>query len=638
MSIIDKAKIKKVETQLAEMVNARYNVNPPVTTGNEEEITAGKLIISDGESLIYATTSGNGKPYIKKYLQEVGMKSRTSGTGTPNILCRRFDIGAYPYAADIFDTIANEGHIEESLLYIDGKPTGILEYVFERDTKCIMLETFTSNNVVCIGIDKRNANDFKITFKLENTNYNQNVEASVILQNGKYVVRGYDSASKYHVAMTGVGINVYDVSITKIDVVNLAPANYPKTVTGTDVWLGAGYDGVANVSDKLFFFISIAETQAEAVNNVCNADYYAMRNNHVNQWKNFWNNTRFDKMKDLSLYNKSLMSLQQLYSQSCNGYLTAGAPNWMENYLRDTGWVIKGVSKYNPTFAKSMINWLCQWNSSWTVNSYAITGEPVVNYHNTDSAPTLLIGITEYYKQTGDITTLANNKVYIDGLLRYCKDNLVGNHITSKHPHDFWDDYTPQEDPTDSIDTSLVKFESMIDVLWAYALQEMIPVYNMLNDDVNLTYCTSTSLALKLGVEDYRLSDGSLSYAIKTNDSLYAEIIATPATLYMAWLFNDVGCKEFLNVNKKLTTFGTNSPSMLYHHYKAKFKTDCWFPYVPIAIKVLEDEIGKDILLNSFNLGTLPEYTAMSKNKIIYGHHAPSFPWSHASLLELASK
>jgi hypothetical protein len=233
-------------------------------------------------------------------------------------------------------------------------------------------------------------------------------------------------------------------------------------------------------------------------------------------------------------------------------------------------------------------------------------------------------------------------KNIMDTLLEYAQTNFNTNdgHIHVIHPHDLWDDYASGE-----IDTAFVKYESFIDILWIVAMEEIAAVYAALGDTVRSDFCTTTAATLRATLEDFRLSDGSLCYAIKPDGSLYSNIIAMCGNHYAAWLLEDEGCikwiMQYSGACRGRNGFSSN-PGVFSNTKIDQMKENNWMAFLPINALIAAKEgdyTWANELSNQFIIGGIPEYSkGQDTNKLIYASHAQTFTWAHAMNLVMVSE
>lgn len=600
----------------------------------------GAPIISNPDSLIYINALGiNGtSPVIIDTIGTKGGYSPSLGGDSEGLSSEYNDYAYYPNYINRPDPAGGRyGNAKWKL--VNGEyPSGILEYTYSHGDITAHTKVFVKSEVAYTVFDVSGINDMRYGTTLKSSENVKNFTGGYEVFDTKPCLIVKDNTSGLWFGLACSNMTQYQVDISPINVtLGLDTAKILITNQPCSIAVGCGVTGGGE--SHVVFCSSSGMDKMTVVNNVLNGliNWKEKLGDTEDDWANFYGNLG-DDLTEFTAEQKSkyYMCLHQIRSQTYNGYMTAGMPNWYKNFIRDTAWAIYSLCKTKHDksieLATAMADWWNGIDSFVHANSFTIDKKRCeTSMNQTDSACTFLMAIGELYKVNGyDATGI---KSTLDECMRYVQEHLVeaDGHIIALHAHDFWDDYTGD------IDVGLVKYESMVDVLWILGLEAIAPVYTKLNDLVMAQYCTDVATLLRNNLEDYRNLDGGLYYAIKNDATLYTTVETLPSTLYAGWLLNDELCKNWvLNYGEKLRIKGglTTYPLAHSNALNNPLFVGAWMPYAPI-VALLASESGDnslvDELSNCFSFGGFPEYGKVSNaDKFVWNSHALTFPWAEA--------
>lgn len=612
---------------------------------------AGRAILSDPSSAIAMVLNDQlSGTEIRPFLSMLFSKSGKRAANTA-IAARTCDIGFYPLVANTCNSTNTS--FETKFKCIDGYPSGIVEWHYARDyngkVRAIDVLSFSRNNVLYIIADTQNINDLKIAMEWVGWDSGQpdkhDVSAAYESFNGQGVIWVEEHYSGWFAALSCTNMNEYQVDSSQFT--PIYGLDETKTsVSHSSCFVGLGTEGLGE-RGSVIFSIALGRTKDEAKEKAT-AGLSSWQGEYIdaeNMWREYFSGLERQWFAPEAIKTKGYFALTQLLIMSVGGYMAGGLPNWPYNWIRDTAWVIHALIPIKPALAGQYLSWF-EGKNMITVNDFDIDGTGEYDYNNTDNAAVFLAAAGKYFRHTNDQQLLQRLKPQLDQLFKYLEDNLTiaDRHVLARHAHDYWDDYTTE------IITSLVKYESMIDILWIYALENIIPVYRSLGDNDRAGFAANALSLLNKGLVDYRRSDGGLDYAIKHDGSLYDSVLTVPANIFAAWMLNDKACFNWLKSRIAIATLGGMGFQLDYgvgfsqsSTGKAK-KKDIWFPHLCL-IAMLAAEEGDlkplKLLINNFPFGALPEYVQADLkdgNRLAYLGGAWSFSWSYASYIEIMNR
>lgn len=626
---------------------AKYFNNNKIDSNSDYNIV-GSPIISNPDSLIYVSALGvNGSsPVIFDTIGSKGGYSPSLGGNSEGLSSEYNDFAYYPnYINRPNQSASRFGNAKWKL--VGGEyPSGILEYVYSDADITAHAKCFVKSEVAYTVFDVSGINDMRFGTTLKSSEGTRNFSGGYETLNSKGYIAIKDNTSGLWFALSCTNMTQYQVDIAPINVtLGLDTAKVLITNQACSVAVGCGSTGGAET--HVVFCTSIGKDKSTVVDDVLNGltNWKTKLIESENDWNNYYDGLS-DNLSTLTVEQKAkyYTCIQQIRSHTYKGYMSAGMPNWYKNFIRDTSWAIYSLCQNNHNksieLATSMTNWWNGIDSFVHANSFTVDKKRCeTSMNQTDSACTFLMAIGELYKVSGyDASEI---KSTLDECMRYIQENLVESdgHVIALHVHDYWDDYTGD------INVSLVKYESMVDILWILGLESIAPVYAKLNDITMSQYCINTANLLKNNIEDYRNIDGGLYYAIKNDGGIYNTVDTLPSTLYAAWLLEDNLCKNWvINYGEKLRIKGglTSYPLTHSNALTNPLSIGAWMPYAPI-VALVASENGDNSLINdisnSFVLGGFPEYAKVKDaNKLVWSSHAWSFPWSEAMYLVMISK
>jgi hypothetical protein len=345
---------------------------------------------------------------------------------------------------------------------------------------------------------------------------------------------------------------------------------------------------------------------------------------------------------------KGYMAVQQLimhtYLPDAQGaFLGAGAGQWYQNFIRDTSWVVRALAKPRPGMAADLLDWFA--NVAATVeghNAFGLDGLEVANTNNTDNAATFLLAVGEYYRLTNDWERMVALQPQLNAALLYAQTNYsaVDGHILALHPHDFADDGHP------TLPVALIKYESMVDVLWIAGLEAAKPIFARLGDAPRASFCTTTANGLRAHLADYYAPGTTrLVHSLKPDASQQDAGWYLPSYLYDAWLLGNADSYAWLTKSKPV--LGIKGCPLRYSTAingtpGEQPVSEGWAPFLGI-IALLAAQHGDyeplRFVLDAWPGGTWPEFWYMKRDvtlgKPAHWSHARNFPWAYASIIEL---
>lgn len=603
----------------------------------------GRPIISDPNSKVYLFACGDngGNPTI---IDSFGTKGGNLDIGNGEALFSEyFDIGYYP---QYINRPTTELPSYAKFQMCSGKyPSGILQFHFTDNTsKTSYCKVFTYNNVVYMIFDLSDINDLKLGLTLKSSEGTKNFTGSYKTESDQGYFTVKDNTSGLWFGATCTTMNEHEIQATPIAVVyGLNEDN--SSIADSACSLALGKDGIGSTG-KVVFCLSANDTEAEVKASILDGltNYNTNLLLAIADWEDYFEglHEKYNYLSPKMAY-KFYQCLQQIRMTNYQGFLSSGLPNWYANFIRDTAWTVYGLSNvdHEPTqqLAASFLDWFADVDSFDHANSFTFNQtrrETTMN--QTDSAPTFLLAVGEAYNKFSYSATPI--LPILEKCMEYCEANYnaTDGHITCLHAHDYWDDYVAE------IDVSLVKYESMIDVLWIAGLESIAPVFTSLGLTEKASYCTTVATNLRANLEDFRGDDGYLHYAIKTDNTLYSTVSALPGVLYAAFLLEDEGAVSWIqNFSQQLrVAYGfLDIPLTHSNSNSAVLKEDIWMPYLPMVGYVLRniDRTLLDQLSSQFKFGTFPEYGQFANaDHIIYRSHAPTFTWAMGIYVLICAK
>ncbi|WP_366923880.1 hypothetical protein MFMK1_000798 [Metallumcola ferriviriculae] len=612
---------------------------------------AGRAVLSDPTSEIAMVlndqiSSVDIRPFLSMLLAKSGKRDVNTA-----IAAKTCDMGYYPLVANTCNS--ENTSFETKFKCKDGYPTGIVEWHYARDyngkVRALDILSFSRNNVLYIIADAQNINDLKIAMEWVGWDSGQpdkhDLSAAYEIYNGQGVIWVEEHNSGWFAALSCTNMNEYQVDSVQFTPI-YALDETKTTVSHSSCFVGMGTDGLGE-RGSVVFAIAIGRSKAEVMEKAVAglSNWESEYTDAENMWCEYFSGLERQWFAPEAIKAKGYFSLMQILNLSVGGYLSAGIPNWPYNWVRDTAWAIHALIPIKPALAAQFLSWF-EGKNMLTVNDFDIDGTGEYNYNNTDNAAVFLAAAGKYFRHTNDKQLLSGLKPQLDQLFTYLEDNFIeaDRHILARHVHDYWDDYASE------ITTSLVKYESMVDILWIYALENLIPVYRSLGDNSRVTFGVNALSLLKQGLADYRREDGGFDYAIKQDGTLYDSVLTVPANIFAAWMLNDKSCFNWLKSRTAVATLGglglqlDHGVGFSQSSTGTAKKKDIWFPHVCI-IAMLAAEEGDlkplKLLANNFPFGSLPEYVQAdlkNGNRLGYLSGAWSFSWSYAAYLEMMNR
>lgn len=609
----------------------------------------GRPVVSDPSSLIAMIPNDNiGGGNYKHVFAMLAAKSKYASVGSGTLYGVACEIGYYPKNVNFYDrNYPSEMSAESYFRMVNEKPTGILEFNHKRIssevTKVVDGLAFTWDEVLYIICNIYNIDLIQLGLQFITKDWvNPDIEnftASYELVESQGTIYIQDNTSGLCAAMACTGMDKYEVNSTGVDV------NLPLNTENTSVTNSAAYCGMGKSSitppDQVVFCISFGKTKTTVQNAVISGvtNWATALSEAESYWENFYSQTEVESLNiPKTMKQKIYLALQQINSMRYGNFITAGIPNWQDNYLRDTGFTVYGISQVAPTMAKDLLSWFSGCTTLTNQNQFDMDYVPGNVFSNTDNGAFFLMAAGNVWKYNPDLEVFTALKPRLDELLAYATTNYndTDKHILCTHPHDDLDDYQP----SGMITVEDVKYESLIDVLWIHALELMAPVYQALEDTTRYQNCVDIASGLRTGLEDFRRTDGGLEYAIKTDGSLYTEVIQSRSNIYAALLLDDDDCKKWLkrpDICAKLTPMGSGihwaiipynsvtGDAPLQQIWHEHFLLTC-----AIAAKAGDTKL-LEIALSSFPFGGWPDYVYRGDVynwNLKYYSHSWSFSWA----------
>ncbi len=513
----------------------------------------------------------------------------------------------------------------------------------------VKARVFTWQNVGYIIVDLDDADSgtdgVRVGGELQDFSNVNSCDAEVVAHDAYNVVHITGRTTGEHFAITSLHPTTYKVDDEWVDTrYGLGTVGGP--LSNTTVFWGIGDTGGGHAT--CVFAFTIDPVAATAIARV--ADNIADWRTHLKEAEDWWYATLLPVSKGwqqlpATLRYRGLIGVHEVLASSYGGYFCPGIGLGDCCFLRDSSYAALGLIDTLPDKAEEILAWFADAADLSNRNQFRYDKTDVaLAYWNTDNGAIFLKAIGDLYAKTGDTAFITSMKTQADRALAYAQNQYVSaaKHITAKHAHDYWDDYVPAQ-----IDTAVVKYESLVDVMWISGLEAMEKVYHDLADATRESFCHDTAAGLRTGLEDYRQTDGSLAYAIKTDDTLYSTVKALPGTLYAAWLLRDAECAEYLCYGSNdMSGRGVNFP---YGTTFSRLLTEStslasWSPHFPQVALVLARDYSMTEpafwLAEQFPAGALPEYSKadLTTGKLMYNSSVRSHPWAEAMMILLMNE
>ncbi|NPV69020.1 MAG: hypothetical protein HPY55_00055 [Firmicutes bacterium] len=563
-------------------------------------------------------------------------------------LVEAIDFG-YPYHVKPREN----NYITGRFMSLDGYPIPVYEstHVAEGDNQAAKSRIFGWDGVIYLVTETQNVGSQRMNGWLHGTGGQANNDVTMETVGGHRLITAQEKTSDLWFVIGCTPEDQMAIQSSGI-VLNEGPiADKVDPIVGGACYYGFGRENMGLNGEMLICFAmgtDKASTQAK-VAGALSSGWRIPLESCMGYWRSF-----FAGLRERWLYVpaelrfKGYMALQQsmmaAYRPNSQGtFLGAGPGAWYGNFIRDTAWVIKALAPIKPDVAGEMLDWFANVAEPiYGSNSYGIDGAEPGNYHNTDNAATWLLAVGEYWKQTRDLPRMTALKAQIDSALQYAQVNYVpaDGHIVALHPHDFADDgYFP-------LPTGDIKYESMVDILWIAGLEAISPVYTALGDSVRASFCTQTATEMRAHIDDYRVpgTNGRLCHSLKPDGTQQDAAWWFASMLYDAWLLGNEDSWKWCSWSKQV--LGVKNVSLNYGLVISRQPTEqnrdeSWGPFLGIVAKLAAEHGDLEpasFLATAFPSGTFPEFWHLSMaTGSVPAHysHAMSFPWTHASVLEL---
>lgn len=443
------------------------------------------------------------------------------------------------------------------------KPIGIIDFeLIDRESEFIIQGfSFAKDEILYVVLNLQNCSGMRLSFAF---NWFDNCTSTHHYVGGKHIISVVLPTSESNFFVGCTPSNEWYNGPHRNPDSGTFP-NTEETYSATYFGVGVGYINPSETNQQIVFGLSLrggtVEDGVSALSDGLN-NWKTAYEEAITYWDNFWANFTADWSNvPERIREKGYLALMQLHAISYQNAVSAGVPFWRWVWVRDACWPLRAIARAMPDIAKDMAAWWATCEPIDGRGAFAFDGtSPDSGLNGTDANAVFLIAMGEVYAQTQDVSLMQALKSQLDSALTYAQNwyHSTQKHIRAWHPHDYWDDYTYYDG---EIDTSLVKYESVIDVFWLAALQKMAPVYDALGDTERRDFCSNTASGLTEGLEDYRDADGGFHYAIKWHDpvnkpwpddplvlpdDLYDDVMAGPANIYGALLLNDAGCRNWL--------------------------------------------------------------------------------------------
>ena len=650
---------KAGDLNISKMLQGLWSYNPSIQ--GDANIT-GRPVVSDPSSFIALIPNENVSSTIKKTFLAYLCSKSVSGGNTKALGANGCDLGWYPKKLNYHDTTSANVASKVNWRIRNGYPLGILEFVAKSyDTGTSKLSSiqgvaFTWQDVLYIVCNTQDTDMIQLAVNWVASDWGgsadiNNSNAAYTTVNNQGVINIADVTSGQYASMACTGMDKYLMQISYIDV-TLPITSSTAGVTNGNVYAAMGRSGMALTGPgQTVFCVGIGTNQSyiqtQVVNGVTNWET-ALANAEA-----YWLGV-FAKIPEINaapeIRNAGLLVLQQLEASRYGGYMTAGLPHWQNAYIRDTGFIMYGLAPWLPDTAKEILNWFSSCTTFTNQNQFDVNHVAGVSYANTDNVAFFLIGAGSVWAHTHDLVTFTALKPRLDEAIAYVKTNYstVDKHVLCIHPHDDLDDYQA----TGMITVASVKYESLIDVLWTYAIQQIMPVYQVLGDTVNYNQLASILAGLQSSLGDFRRADGGLEYAIKTDSTKYNTVLQSRSNLYAALWLDDSQCLNWLKDPNNANILAPFSSSVNWAVIPYNWSTghlplkQIWHEHL-LLTGILAARVGDyQYLINIFSnfpFGGLPDYvgnataTVADNNDWYLKYYQLSWSqtWAAAAMLEL---
>ena len=611
---------------------------------SDDYLECGMPVVSDPNSNIgmFAVGPWDGSPHFRHGFAGMAVK-----VSNPDPLVREFvkardcDAAYYPQHTNVVqrDGTANAWGRWRT---INGVPTGIWEYGSTRVASAAFTSfMFTWNNVAIVVTESDGTDGIRMGMGVHSADASAKIETD----EGVRLIKIEDHVSGYHLAATCTDMSQFLVDSSRIDVSYGIGTDPAVTVSHDACWMGMGHDFGTEHGVSVFVWSWDLDALVASANvRSAMLNWQTWLEEAEQYWVNLltpvrqkWSHLPYD------LQMTGLIAAQQVVAQMYNGFLSAGLSSRPDNFLRDTAHVALGLADVMPSVAKDLMHWFHDAESLQNRNEYLYNKNAMpYSYWNTDNGAMFLLAVAKVFRVTSDLSFLSDMKVQMDRALLYAQTYYVAvdGHITANHAHDFWDDYS-------AIVVGDVKYESFVDVIWMVALQQAALLYSALADTARESFCTETVAGLEAHFEEYRLTDGGLLYAFKTDNSPYSDAIAMTAPLYSAWLRNDQVSAEWLLRHSKGLAVRECSFDLGVQFSRMSNEqspVSGWGPFAPAQAMLAARYFGiftyAFYCATAFRNGGWPEGISTQRltGRLVWNDHAYSFPWASGAVVEMVQE
>lgn len=597
-----------------------------------------------GETLRHGPIAAGGNSFIANKAEDAAFADNQN-----KVFVSVFDWGIEPWEKMGHYLETGDSGSKMQWLYLNNKPSGIFNYQWNRIAagQSINGNFFTYQDRFHGRFALNGINYFGFSIRLTGADGSNNLTG--VIDNsvsGQPIITIYDAFSGYYVAM---GASQADEAY--VDSVYQDPRytfDTTKTATGNEVTF-AGLRAINlpnNDADwEMVFAMNRSKTAAislvRAGLNQSAADFSAAQS----FWQHYLDdeivNTNLTNLTEIEKYS-ACVALNQLAANSYEqSYLAAGTPIFSTNFARDTAYAALGLYHWKPTFAKNVLAWFAKNESP----SLAITDSIDINNvacpseQPTDWGAVYMYAAGKIYKQNGDLVFANSIKTQLNNLYDWLHPlyNAADKHIdvSTVHTHDYWDQYAA----SGVINTSQIKYEAEIDMLWALALENAAEVWAAVGDINRKNWAIQTAADLRSKLSDYRTADGGYYFAIKTDDSLYNDFLVAPTNLVAGFYMNDKNAFNYLKNNaSKFSLAGipwANIGSTTYKEGVTNLiDVSTWHEIHWAGLsKRWGDGDQYHRILSMSGLGYVPASLRADANDYIVGQHMENQSWSYGLLL-----
>ena len=601
--------------------------------------------IGGGNAIRHGPIAAGGSSFISNKAEPAATVNEKN-----KVYISAFDLGAEPGEKSPQYLENGDATSKMQWSYLNNKPSGIFNYQWYRtspDVQSLNGYYFTYQDRFYGKQTLNGINEIGFSIRLTGADASTNMTGAIDTSvPGQPIITIYDGYTGYFVAFGASQANQYYVDSSYED--PRYDLNITKTsTTNSDTFAGLRVENLSKTNDPWNYVFAMNRDKATAIASVrsglnnFDSDYASAQA----FWQNYLDDTIVDAnltpVTEIEKYD-ACVALNQLAANSYNqSYLAAGTPIFSDDFGRDTAYTALGLVKWKPVFAKSILSWFAQegWPLLTTTDAVDIAGTAMPGENPTDWDATYLYAVGKVYAETGDATFANQVKEQVLATYSWAVShyNSTDKHIdvSSAHTHDYFDQYTADG----TINTTLIKYEAEMDMLWALALENSVSLFNIYDETAKAAWATQTAADLRTKLSDYKTADNGYYFAIKTDDSLYNDFVSAPTNLTAARLMNDVSAFNYLTTNAaNLSLAGIPWVNIGSTTYKSGVTNlidiGTWFEISWAALsKRWGDADQYNHILTMNGLGYVPGSLRAESNDYIVGQHIENQSWGYGMLL-----